>query len=198
MSESKRPDKARSQSLRLRTAEQRRAIRSPLRQELLELLDASGPCGVADLATRMGRPADRLYYHVRLLQEAGIIRPAGSRKSGKRDEILYEPAAERFEVEADGDSTDAEHLVATLRPALRRAERELGAAVRAAASDKAALERDVYAGRMRAHLTSSQRTEVRRHLREIERIFKASSVDEPPPKARAFALTLVLAAAPGP
>src|SRR5262245_46892405 len=42
-------------------ADQLRALRSPLRQEIIDAVAASGPRSVAELAEILGRPADALY-----------------------------------------------------------------------------------------------------------------------------------------
>ncbi|QSQ21157.1 helix-turn-helix transcriptional regulator [Pyxidicoccus parkwayensis] len=52
-----------------------RLLSSPVRQELVDTLAAlGGEASVADLAEQLGRPADGLYYHLRVLCRGGLVR----------------------------------------------------------------------------------------------------------------------------
>lgn len=52
-----------------------RVLASPLRQELVDTLAAvGGQASAATLAAQLGRHADGLYYHLRLLCKAGLVR----------------------------------------------------------------------------------------------------------------------------
>lgn len=69
---------------------------SPQRKELLSAFLLSGPCGVAEIADGLGRPVKSLYYHVREMLRAGLIREVGSRGEGRDRETLFDAAAERY------------------------------------------------------------------------------------------------------
>jgi predicted transcriptional regulator len=47
------------------------------------------------LARRMGRSADSLYYHMRRLQEVGVLARSGTRTGGRREEGIFALAASR-------------------------------------------------------------------------------------------------------
>ena len=50
------------------------ALASPVRQELLDTLSSlGGMASVASLAEQVGRHADGLYYHLRILSKAGLV-----------------------------------------------------------------------------------------------------------------------------
>jgi DNA-binding transcriptional ArsR family regulator len=79
-----------------------KVLASPVRHELVDTLSAlGGKASVAQLALQLGRPADGLYYHLRVLQKAGLVeelaqeggeriyRLAGSGKAPLR--LAYEP-----------------------------------------------------------------------------------------------------------
>jgi len=51
------------------------------------MLAPMGAVSIAELASALGRPADSLYYHIRILQKAGLVHAAGS--TGTRAEALY-------------------------------------------------------------------------------------------------------------
>jgi DNA-binding transcriptional ArsR family regulator len=97
---------------------QLRALASPARQEILDLLARTGPASAADLGRLLQRPADGLYYHLRALERPGLVRAAGSRTRAGRNEALYrcvprEPAL-RHDVSPDGNSTAVTAIVASM------------------------------------------------------------------------------------
>ena len=69
--------------------EQLRALVSPVRQEIVDVLSRMGAASLAEIAAVLGRPADGLYYHVRRLEKVGLVLPAGSRANGGRPEALF-------------------------------------------------------------------------------------------------------------
>jgi predicted transcriptional regulator len=48
------------------------ALTSPVRIEMIGILQTHGPSSIRELAVRLGRPADGLYHHVRTLLRAGM------------------------------------------------------------------------------------------------------------------------------
>lgn len=58
--------------LRLQDVGTVRALAEPTRMAILNAL-ADGPMSVKDLAGRLGRAPDRLYYHLRRLEEHGLV-----------------------------------------------------------------------------------------------------------------------------
>ncbi len=85
---------SRTKALILRTEEQRRAVGSPLRLELIGLFTERKPLSVAQIAQGMGRPATAIHYHVRVLEKAGLLRRAGRKRGARRPEALYIPTAD--------------------------------------------------------------------------------------------------------
>ncbi len=50
------------------------ALASPVRQEIVDTLQAlGGSASIGEIATQLGRPADGLYYHLRLLVRHGLV-----------------------------------------------------------------------------------------------------------------------------
>lgn len=70
------------------------ALYDPLRYRLFRLLET--PRSVAELASAVGMPANRLYYHVRRLVEFGLVRQVDARASGKHLERVFGRTAERI------------------------------------------------------------------------------------------------------
>jgi DNA-binding transcriptional ArsR family regulator len=90
----------------IRSQKQLGALVSAARQEIVDVLAEMGTVSVAELAATLGRAADALYFHLRALIKAGLVRPAGYRSRGGRKEALfatvapdlwlhYEPRSER-------------------------------------------------------------------------------------------------------
>ena len=70
------------------------AVGSSLRMEIIRHLQTHGPSTVFELARRMGRSADSLYYHVRRLQEVGVLARTGTRSAaGARRASSASPAS---------------------------------------------------------------------------------------------------------
>lgn len=65
-----------------------------LRLRILRILDE--PQSVSWLAEELGVPVTRLYYHVNLLVDAGILEVAETRKVGAMTERLYRRLADTF------------------------------------------------------------------------------------------------------
>ncbi len=72
------------------------ALGSPVRQELLDVLARVDAVSLAELGALLGRPADGLYYHVRVLERAGLVESAGTRAAGGRREALFRAVASQF------------------------------------------------------------------------------------------------------
>lgn len=70
------------------------ALSSSIRFRIL--LEAQDPVTVGDLADRFDVPKTRLYYHVNLLVEEGLLVQVDERMSGARVERIYRAAARTF------------------------------------------------------------------------------------------------------
>jgi DNA-binding transcriptional ArsR family regulator len=81
---------------RITRLDQMTVLASPLRQELLDVLARMGTVSLAEVAAALGRAPDGLYYHVRLLQRAGLVESAGARRGGGRPEALFRATASEY------------------------------------------------------------------------------------------------------
>ncbi|MGV3614013.1 MAG: helix-turn-helix domain-containing protein [Fimbriimonas sp.] len=59
------------------------------RGEIIEALLAHGAMTVGELAPMLGRKPKGLYYHLRALEEAGLIEVKEVRRASRRDEAVY-------------------------------------------------------------------------------------------------------------
>ncbi len=180
----------------VRRADQRAALTSPLRLEILEHFLVAGPAAVDEVAARMGRAPDSLYYHVRMLTKVGLLRPRGSRKSGKRDKKLYAVVAPRIELSVrPGSASSTESTLKTMASAFRMAEREMRASLESGRFEEQGRYRDFYPGRMRSDLSRAALAEVNRHLKAIEDIF-AREFRTAPANGTSCSLTVALLPVP--
>lgn len=79
----------------LENAEHLEMLSDSTRLQLIELLFR--PRSVRELAEQMGVPRTRLYHHVNLLEEAGMIRVVDTRQAGAQLEKIYQVAAYSFQ-----------------------------------------------------------------------------------------------------
>lgn len=79
------------------------AIASPARQELLAAL-GPGPATVTELATRLGRSRQALYYHLATLSAAGLVEVTTWRGAGRDRERVYRRTVDRVAVGARAGS----------------------------------------------------------------------------------------------
>ncbi|NBV44122.1 MAG: ArsR family transcriptional regulator [Planctomycetia bacterium] len=67
---------------------------APVRAEILETLRMLGPCGIADVARQLDRPADSLYRHFEKIIATGVVVETGTRRAGRRTERIYDMIAD--------------------------------------------------------------------------------------------------------
>ena len=186
---------SRPKTLVLRSDEQRRAIASPLRLELIGLFIDPEPLSVAQIAERMGRPATAIHYHVRLLEKAGLLRRAGAQRSGSRNEALYRPVADVYKLDEplDPESGDGEASVKTLSMAFRMAVSDMKAALEDTSTRDSGPRRNFLGGRFHCRLSRADLAQLNRHLRAIEKMLsRADKTHELSPSDTFISLTLAL------
>ena len=70
-----------------------RAIAHPVRNRILTELDASGPLRAADVAVRLGIPANQASFHLRQLAKFGLVEEDPEAARDKRDRV-WKPTEE--------------------------------------------------------------------------------------------------------
>jgi predicted ArsR family transcriptional regulator len=165
------------------------ALASPVRQEIITAF-ADGPLTVKDLAQRLGRTRQALHYHVEQLVRAGILRAAGTRPAGRRQEALYEVTSDTVSGAARRSRRELALAERAAGALLRLTERELRAAIRAgrgAASEGAV--REVVAARAKCRLDAAGLARLNGLFDEIVTVLRQA---EPRADAPTYAVTLVL------
>jgi len=172
------------------TPARRAALSSPLRLEIIGLFTEHEPLSIADMASRMGRPAGSLYHHVGVLEKAGLLRRTGTRPKGKRHEALFQPAGERVALAVEpGSDDDVGHAVRTLSAAFRMTIRDLEAALRDPGTVTTGQDRNATAARMHFRATAGTIRKLNDHLQAIEDLLR-HEVDGT--EGRHYSLTLAL------
>lgn len=86
------------------TVEQMEALGSPVRHHIHLAMEMLGACSVNELAQRMGRVPETLYYHVRRLENVGILEQTGSRAGRGPGEAIYQLKGKRLRVDPSQSS----------------------------------------------------------------------------------------------
>ena len=147
-----------------------KALADPLRIRLLQWLFES-PRSARQLADCAGLPADRLYYHLGQLEQAGLIEVAEYRPLARgKVERVYAPA----ETEPPGDDADPEETAAFLGSVLEATAMDITAAYQARRAGRRR-EVDLHRGALR--LTDQALAELRGHIEQLAARFADPGTD---------------------
>lgn len=169
------------------------ALASPVRQDLVVLLENSPPLSVAELARRLGRRPDTLYHHLRALQRADLVEPESQSSTGGRPGSMWRLKHQHLRLSSSevgrSHASGAERIVGTIA---RASVRDFRRAMRAAIIGDGAHPK---AQRSSVWLTPAERRELEETLRELVAKLRTR---RPGGKRSPYILTSVLAAAVGP
>jgi DNA-binding transcriptional ArsR family regulator len=147
-----------------------KALADPLRIRLMQWL-ADAPRSARQLADCAGLPADRLYYHLGQLEQAGLIEIAEYRPLARgKVERVYAPA----QTEPPGDDADPEETVAFLGSMLEATALDIAAAYQAR---QAGGRREVELRRGAFRLTDEALAELRGHIEQLASRFADPCAD---------------------
>ena len=168
--------------------DQMRVLASPARQELVDALTRLGTASLAELGVALGRPADGLYYHVRLLARVGLVRAAGTRMRRGRREELFRTGARQFRVRyAAGSAPRARAMDAIVASMLRLGIRDFRRAQRSGTARVEGPARDLWALRTVGRLEEAQVRAVNRRIHDL-----VGAVNGTQPGGRLYAVTVLL------
>jgi len=172
------------------------ALASPLRMELVGIFTEPGGLSISDMAARLGRPATSLYHHVQVLEDAGVLRQAGTRPKGKRFETVYELTEHLLDLDVDRTDPEAiDHAVKAMSAALRMADRDFAAAVERDDVCDEGPRRNIFGMRMHLRAPDSVLAELNQRIDAVlDLVRELTDADqEPGPGDRFVSLTLLLA-----
>ncbi|MDX9911756.1 MAG: helix-turn-helix domain-containing protein [Phycisphaerales bacterium] len=177
----------------IREPRQVRALASPVRQEVLDVLMHAGALPAGEIAERMGVAPDGLYFHLRLLERVGLVRRAGSTGAGRREAALWDVPGRPMVLDYEHGSSTASSRVRRLSPPLdailRLTRRDVR---RALARDQASFSgprRDVWVARFRGKVSPSELEEINALLAQAAEIVRGARGG---PGSRSVALTFAL------
>lgn len=165
-------------------------LASPSRIEIVDTLEAmGGSVSVAELATRLGRPADGLYYHLRQLVSGGLIEEEAA-TDGRRFRIRTHPGDRLRLRYRPGATANAKAVGRVAASVLRVAERDFQ---RALADSKTVTEgplRELWVARGKGWVRPGELAEINRLLSTLMDLLQRPRDGE---KAELVSLSWVLA-----
>lgn len=172
----------------IRNKKELAALVSGARQEIVDVLSQMADPSVAELAVALGRPADAIYYHLRILQRAGLVVCAGSRNHGQRQEQLFRAISPDLRLEyRTGKRGNAREITAIVRSMLRLGARDFDHAFHRGNAKVSGPGRELWALRTTGWLTPDEVVKINRSIS-----FLARAVSKPRKKGRLYGITVLL------
>jgi DNA-binding transcriptional ArsR family regulator len=180
--------KTRRRSFVVQTRKQFAALASSARQEIIDVLSQMGAVSVGELAATLGRPADSLYYHLRVLKEAGLVLGAGYRGEGiHRTELIRTVSPEielQYKLEKGGNGREINAIVGSM---LRLGIRDFHHAFQSGNARVSGSGRELWAMRKTGWLTSEDIVNLNSRIRSL-----AKAASKPLGRGRLYGITVLL------
>jgi hypothetical protein len=156
-----------------------RLLASPLRQAIVDAIVARGSSTIVELSRLLHRPADRLYYHVRLLQRAGLLIASDGRAVRGRAEARFDvpgrPMSIRYE---PGSATNRRAVGRVVDGMMSSARRDFRAAIESKSANVQGPFRNLWAGRAQGALSPADVRELNALIVRITELMRRSSRSE--------------------
>ncbi len=175
----------------IETLPQLRALRSPARQEVLDAVQAAGPCSIAELGALLGRAPDSLYYHVRSLTRLGLLieTPSGRARPAALLDVPGRPMRIRYKP----DAASRRALQAAVASMLRLTARDFAGGLGSPAASAEGANRNLWAARVKGRLSPAQTARLSALLYEASQLLvNASSAARSGKTGPLLALTFCL------
>jgi predicted transcriptional regulator len=164
------------------------ALVSAARQEIVDVLAQMGTVSVAELAETLGRPADALYYHLRILRVAGLIQEDGSRVRGGKREALFRAVGSELRIDYETSRQESVQVLSSIVSSmLRLGIRDFRQAIRNEDVVVSGTQRELWALRRTGWLVPK---EVARINHSIEQL--AVAVSRPRGRGELYGITILL------
>jgi DNA-binding transcriptional ArsR family regulator len=163
---------------------------SPIRQEIVDMLAAlGGEASAGDVAEHLGRHADGLYYHLKILCKAGLLAPVDAGADGRRFRLSGDARPLRLAYKT-ADEAQVQTLRTFIHGLLQVAEQDFDAALTMRDVITQGSDRELWAARNKAWLSADELVEVNELL---ERLCSLMSRPRTPERDRLLSCTFVLA-----
>lgn len=162
-----------------------KVVADPLRLQLLEILRKDAQ-SVKQIAQTLKYPAKKLYYHVNLLEEHGLIRVVDTQIVSGIIEKYYQATAQRLTVDhgllsPSEEPTDS-HTAIVLAMILDQCKQELANGVRNGlielGTEQSLQKRALVLGRRRMRLSPARADAFLERIKQLEREFEADEEPE--------------------
>jgi len=157
-----------SRSHFIRSKAQLGALTAAVRQEVVDVLAEMGTVSVAELAAALGRPADSLYFHLRVLTRVGLVQRAGSRFRAGGKEDLYRTVAPELRLQYEpGKQSNRKAVSAIVASMLRLGIRDFTRALQSAEVVVSGPHRELWALRKAGRLTPAHVANVNQSIQKL-------------------------------
>jgi len=164
------------------------ALTSSARQEIVDVLSQMGRVSVGELAATLCRPADALYYHLRVLKQAGLVLRAGYRGQGVRKEELIRTVSSDLQLQYQpGKGGNGEQVTAIVGSMLRLGIRDFHHAFQSGDARVSGSCRELWALRKTGWLMPDEIAELNRSIEGL-----AKAVSKPRGQGRLYGITVLL------
>lgn len=167
------------------------ALVSPVRQNIMDRMEAAGPCTVLELSEHLGVAQDALYYHMRKLVKVGLLTRVDKRRGAGRDSAVYDLVARKWHIDYQPGNVSNEQLVSAITAGmLRQSQRDFE---RGFSSPRAKVKgplRSLWSLRLESALDDKELAEINDHLQSILEILRKPRRDSGGPQ---YSMTWVLA-----
>lgn len=173
----RRPRKAHRPCVRgeyfIKSRRQLRALTSPVRQEVVDIVATCGPLAVREMAPLLGRKPTALYYHVSNLCRVGLLLEVRRPDAAGRGESTYATPGRVMRIVPTAGNADlyAEIVASTLRVAERDLRRAL-----AGGSDLGTKPRPLWGGRIKGWVTKRELEKINAYFEAIIELLKRRPV----------------------
>jgi predicted ArsR family transcriptional regulator len=170
-----------------------RALASPVRQDIVDVVAQIGPVSSPEIANALGRPPDGLYFHLRLLTKVGLLIAGERVNGGGRAVFTYDVPGRPMRLSYDlGDRGTAAAISEVTASMMRSATRRFKQAAFDPSVRTTGPARELWAGRTRGWLTKKGLEEVNQ---TINRLIDVVSAKAEPEGGCSYELSFVLSPA---
>jgi DNA-binding transcriptional ArsR family regulator len=165
------------------------AIASPGRDDILDAVNAIGPCTVAQIARFLGRSRESTYYHVRTLRDCGLLLENHGRTESKKPVASYDLPGRPIVVYFNLSTPSSRRAVIGLASArLRAAKRGFERACRSNNVVVDGPRRDLWAARWKGWLSPKELEEANKLILQLYGLFKRETASR-----KCYEMTLAFA-----